>query len=207
MMTTDSVRRQMIEQQIRTWDVFDANVLNAFDSVPRDHFVPADCRKAAYADTEIPLPHGQCMLRPSIIGRMLQALEIQASDNVLDIGTGTGYLAACLAQLAGNVTSIDIFDDFVARLKRISLTPKSTTVSVKCMDAMQELPDGQFDAIAVTGSVSKIDPRFIAALKPGGRLVHRRRRIASENRYAGQSRPDAVVSNPLNYSKPIFLPC
>jgi len=169
-MNTDLVRRQMVEQQIRTWDVFDVNVLNAFSGVPREDFVPADCTNAAYADAEIPLRHEQCMLRPSIVGRMLQALEIQADDNVLEIGTGTGYLTACLAQLASNVTSVEIFDEFAAQAEKNLASAEVENVSVHCMDATQEIPAGKFDVIVVTGSVSQPDDKLIAALNSGGRL-------------------------------------
>ena len=169
-MNNDFVRRQMVEQQIRTWDVFDANVLKVFGNVPRDQFVPDYCINAAYADAEIPLAHQQCMLRPSIVGRILQALEIRADDDVLEVGTGTGYLTACLAQSAGTVTSIDIFDDFVAQASENLSKIAIDNASVQCMDATKELPAGQFDVIVVTGSVSKPDDRMLAALKPEGRL-------------------------------------
>jgi len=169
-MNTDYVRRQMIEQQIRTWEVFDAEVLSAFGDVPRDQFVPTEFRNAAYADDEIPLLHGQCMLRPSIVGRILQALRIQPDDDVLDVGTGTGYLAACLAQVAHKVTSIDLFEDFIVQAEKNLDEAEIENVSVKCMDATLELPDGHFDAIAVTGSVARLDQRYVAALNPGGRL-------------------------------------
>jgi len=169
-MNTDLVRRQMVEQQIRTWDVFDADVLSAFGGVARNHFVPAELRNAAYADDEIPLAHGQCMLRPSIVGRIVQALAIHADDEVLDVGTGTGYLAACLAQVACKVTTIDLFEDFVVQAEKNLDEAEVDNVSAKCMDATKELPDGHFDAIAVTGSVTRLDQRFVAALKPGGRL-------------------------------------
>ncbi len=169
-MNTDIARRQMIEQQIRTWDVFDATALNAFESIPRDLFVPANCRNAAYADTEIPLPHKQCMLRPSIVGRMMQALDIQPNDDVLEIGTGTGYLTACLAQIASHVTSIDIFEDFVAGAEKTLAEIGVDNASVQCMDALAELPVGPFDVIAVTGSVAELCPQFFSALKPGGRI-------------------------------------
>lgn len=165
---TEIVRRQMVEQQIRTWGVFDQSVLDICNGVPRDLFVPPQFADVAYADTEIPLPHGQCMLRPSIIGRILLALRLGRTDNVLEIGTGSGYLTACMAEVAGHVTSIDIFSDMIdtaagklADVDRISL---------HCMDAMQQLPEGPFDAIAVTASVSDSGDRFASALKPGGRL-------------------------------------
>ncbi|MDA0679017.1 MAG: protein-L-isoaspartate O-methyltransferase [Proteobacteria bacterium] len=169
-MNTDSARRQMVEQQIRPWAVSDANVLRAFDYVPRDLFVPANCTNVAYADAEIPLPHGQCMLRPSIEGRMVQSLEIQPYDYVLEIGTGTGYLTACLARNAGHVVSIDLFEDFTARALTNLASVEVDNVTIRCMDAMNELPTGQFDAIAVSGSIDRLDDRFVSALKPGGRL-------------------------------------
>ena len=169
-MNTDFARRQMVEQQIRTWDVLDPGILRAFNAVSREEFVPEECAHVAYADTEIPLPHGQCMLRPNIDGKILQALEIRPGDDVLEIGTGTGYLTACLAEIAGFVTSIDIFDDFVAMARKKLADTGIDNVSLHCMDALAELPEGQFDAIAVTGSVAEVDKRFIEALQPGGRL-------------------------------------
>ena len=137
-MNTDFVRRQMVEQQIRTWDVFDADVLAVFGSVPRDQFVPDSCANAAYADDEIPLPHQQCMLRPSIVGKILQAADICPGDKVLEIGTGTGYLTACLARNAGSVSSIDIFDDFVTQATRSLAALEIENASVQCMDATKE---------------------------------------------------------------------
>jgi protein-L-isoaspartate(D-aspartate) O-methyltransferase len=160
----------MVEQQIRTWDVFDANVLKVFDDVPRDQFVPDYCINAAYADAEIPLAHNQCMLRPSIVGRILQSLEIQPGDDVLESGTGTGYLTACLAQIADNVTSVDLFDDFVAQASENLSALNIDNASVQCMDVTKELPDGHFDVIAVTASVATMDDRLLSALNPGGRL-------------------------------------
>ncbi len=163
-------RQQMVKQQVRVWDVFDQAVLNVLGNVAREQFVPAGCEDVAYADTEIPLPHGQVMLRPIIEGRLLQALALGASDEVLEIGTGTGYLTACLASMSASVSSIDIHEEFVAAANRNLETAGIKNASVQCMDAMAELPDGKFDAIAVTGSVPRIDDRFVAALKPGGRL-------------------------------------
>ena len=169
-MNTDFARRQMVAQQVRVWDVFNQQVLNVLGSVAREQFVPAGCAAVAYADTEIPLAYGQVMLRPIIEGRLLQALDLDAGDQVLEIGTGTGYLTACLARLSASVSSIDIHEDFVAAARRNLETAEISNASVTCMDAMAELPDGKFDAIAVTGSVPRIDERFVNALKPGGRL-------------------------------------
>ena len=163
-------RQQMVKQQVRVWDVFDQAVLNVLGNVAREQFVPAGCENVAYADTEIPLPHGQVMLRPIIEGRLLQALALDAGDQVLEVGTGSGYLTACLASMSASVSSIEIHEEFVAAAIRNLETAEIKNASVQCMDAMAELPGGKFDAIAVTGSVPRIDDRFVAALKPGGRL-------------------------------------
>ncbi len=169
-MSSDIARQQMVEQQIRTWDVFDADILSTFKAVPRDRFVPDDCVHVAYADTEIPLAHGQCMLRPSIVGRLLQAVAPQATDDVLEIGTGTGYLTACLAHQAKSVTSIDIHADFIASATKNLSDTDVHNVALECMDVMAELPDGLYDVIAITCAVPEYHDAYADLLKPGGRL-------------------------------------
>jgi protein-L-isoaspartate(D-aspartate) O-methyltransferase len=169
-MNTDFARQQMVEQQIRAWDVFEVSVLEAIQALPREQFVPPRFAQLAYTDTEIPLQHGQKMMKPIVEGRLLQALELNHSHSVLEIGTGSGYLTACLAALAGDVTSIDYYQDFVdqatGRLSDLGID----NVTIECMDAMAALPEGRFDAIAVTGSMPKPDQRLLASLKPGGRM-------------------------------------
>jgi len=169
-MNIESVRRQMVEQQIRTWDVFDPSLLSAFHGIPRHQFVPEEYADVAYADTEIPLPHGQCMLRPNIVGRMLQAVNIVKSDRVLEIGTGTGYVTACLAQLADSVTSIDIYPEFVDSAAKRLADLGIDKVALECMDAVDRLPGGKFDAMIISASTPELDMRFVDALNPGGRL-------------------------------------
>lgn len=169
-MNPEMARRQMVQQQVRAWDVFDQQVLDVLNSVARENFVPAGFHDVAYADTEIPLGYGQVMLRPVIEGRLLQALRLEADDQVLEIGTGSGYLAACLALMCASVTSIDIHEDFIVSATENLEVGDVKNVTLHCMDAAKELPEGKFDAIAVTGSVARIDERFVAALKPGGRL-------------------------------------
>ena len=110
-MNLDSMRQQMLNQQIRTWDVLDERVLGVLRETPREAFVPEAEIELAFADTEIPLPHGQCMMAPKIEARLLQELAIDADDTALEIGTGSGYLTACLARLAGAVTSLEFFPD------------------------------------------------------------------------------------------------
>src|ERR1700749_3974898 len=110
-MLTANAREQMIEQQVRAWDVLDERLLGIFRKIPRDHFAPAEHRYLAYADCEVPLPKGQHMLRPSVTGRLLQALELTGTERVLEIGAGSGFLTACLATAAAHVQSIEIFPE------------------------------------------------------------------------------------------------
>lgn len=169
-MDIDSAREKMIEQQVRAWDVFDPAVLGVLGKIPRERFVPRDFAAHAFADTEIPIGHGEAMMTPTVEGRLLQALELQGGERVLEIGTGTGFVTACLAQLAQHVTSIDIHDDFLKRAGENLADAGIDNVELTRMDAIEELPAGKFDAIAVTGSIQVFEPRFVEALNIGGRL-------------------------------------
>jgi protein-L-isoaspartate(D-aspartate) O-methyltransferase len=169
-MDTEFARRQMLLQQIRARDVNDSQVLDVMSDVARENFVPAGFRHLAFADTEIPLGHGQKMMTPIVEGRMLQSLAIEASDNVLEIGTGSAYITACLAKLASSVCSVDVFEDFLSSAATKLKEAGVANVELACMDACQGLPAGEFDAIAVTASLPHVDPRFASALRPGGRL-------------------------------------
>ena len=169
-MDTDFARQQMVEQQVRASDVLDPDVLQVLKDIPREQFVPIGYEALAFADIEIPIGHGQTMMTPTIEGRVLQALKPGAGDQVLEVGTGTGFLTACLARLASHVTSIDIYQDFLdAARANIEDSGLGNTTLLQ-MDATGLLPDGPFDVIAVTGSIETFDPRFAAALAPGGRL-------------------------------------
>src|SRR6266852_8150124 len=123
MLTAES-REQMIEQQVRAWDVLDERVLNIFRKVPREQFAPEQQRFRAYADAEIPLPKGQHMLRPSVAGRLLQALELTGTERVLEIGAGSGFITACLAAVSAHVESIEIFPE-LAELAKSNLATLS----------------------------------------------------------------------------------
>ncbi len=169
-MNKDFARQQMIEQQVRAWDVFDVNVLDALKEVPRELFVPEGFAALAFADSEIPIGHGQMMMTPTIEGRALQALALAGGENVLEIGTGSGFLTAVLAKLSAHVTSIDIYDDFLDAARRRLEDCEVDNVELIKMDGMKELPGGTFDAIVVTGSIQTFDSRFAEALNPGGRL-------------------------------------
>ena len=161
---------QMVRQQVRASEVLDTHILDVFAEIARHEFVPERYHELAYADTRIPLPHGECMMMPSEEGHLLQALDIKPGDTVLEVGTGSGYLTVCLAKLASQVTSIDIHEDFIAPAKELLIDAGIANVSVACMDAMKQLPDGQFDIIAVTGSLPIYDDRFAQSLAIGGRL-------------------------------------
>ena len=170
-MNIDFARQQMIDQQVRAWTVLDPEVLSVLASTPRERFVPPDYEALAFADAEIPLGHGQSMMTPTVEGRMLQALELTGDEHVLEIGTGSGFLTACLAKLGKFVTSIDLYDDFVQDATRKLEETGIDNVELLSMDAMRDLPGGPFDAIVVTGSIETMNPRFVDALAPGGRLV------------------------------------
>jgi protein-L-isoaspartate(D-aspartate) O-methyltransferase len=169
-MNFEAARAQMLGQQVRAWEVLDDRVLGVMQATPRELFVPESERELAFADTEIPLGHGQSMLAPKIEGRLLQALRLEPSDEVLEIGTGSGYLTACLARLARHVTSVDIFPDFVAsagaRLRQHGIR----NVNLSTADGLTLPQSRQFDALAVTGSVPTLTEHFTSMLKPYGRL-------------------------------------
>ena len=169
-MNIDYARLQMVNQQVRGWNVYDEDVLAMLKELPREHFVPEGFESLAFADTAIPLGHGEHMMSPTIEGRLLQALSLRGSENVLEIGTGSGFMTACLARLGASVTSIDIYDDFVASAARKLESAGIDNVTLLEMDATRSLPDGSFDAIAVTGSVQTLDQRFVEALAPHGKL-------------------------------------
>jgi protein-L-isoaspartate(D-aspartate) O-methyltransferase len=170
-MLTDVAREQMVDQQVRTWDVLDERVLDAIRSVPRERFVPPAWRELAFADCEIGLPCGKRMLRPMLVGRILQALELRGDEQVLEIGTGSGYLSACLGRLAARVRSLELHAQ-LAELARVNLqaaTP-SLAIDVSTADGLQLDEQSRYDAIVVTACLPIYQPRFERALRTGGRL-------------------------------------
>ena len=169
-MNTQYARLQMVNQQVRGWNVYDEHVLAMLKKLPREHFVPEGFESLAFADTAVPLGHGETMMTPTLEGRLLQALGLDGDENVLEIGTGSGFMTACLATLASHVTSIDIYADFVDSAAARLANENIENVELLQMDGMRELPEGSFDAIAVTGSIQSFDPRFVEALSPHGRL-------------------------------------
>ena len=167
----EQARFNMIEQQIRTWDVLDQRVLDVMNSVPREQFVPEHYRSLAFADTNIPLGHEQVMMAPKLEGRLLQALAITADDAVLEIGTGSGYLTACLARLGKHVTSLDITADFTTAAAAKLEAQGISNVTLETLDAAEGIEsEKRYDVIAVTGSLPLLQQQFQKNLAVGGRL-------------------------------------
>lgn len=163
-------REQMVEQQVRAWDVLDSRVLDVLRKVSREAFVPAEYRDLAYADTAIPLGHGVSMMPPMLVGRLLQALSIKKDDQVLEVGTGSGFLCACLANMAARVHSIDIHEELTAEAGRRLDEQGIQNVRLETRDANTLDEQSAYDVIAVTGSLPKNTGNFEKALKTGGRL-------------------------------------
>jgi protein-L-isoaspartate(D-aspartate) O-methyltransferase len=170
MMDINSARRQMIEQQVRAWAVLDPAVLETMSMVPREEFVPVAYRELAFADTQVPLGHGQSMLAPMLEGRILQALELHPDDAVLEVGTGSGYFAACLGALARTVTSFEIYPDLAGSARANLARTGTANVTVEVADALSRTDLGRYDVVVLTGSLPLYDARFEQMLTDGGRL-------------------------------------
>ena len=172
-MTIDysQARELMVEQQVRPWDVLDFRVLDVLATLPRENYLPDAYRALAYADLEIPLGHGQKMMKPVVEGRTLQALLLEPGEEVLEIGTGSGYLSACLGALAREVVSLEINPELASRARaQLDASGHGSNIRIENVDALHYQTDRRFDAICVTGAVDSVPERFLSWLKPGGRL-------------------------------------
>ncbi len=167
---TEQARFNMIQQQIRPWDVMDNRVLDAMMSVPREKYVPDAYVGLAYADIEIPINADQVMMAPKVVGRMLQALNVQPGKPVLEVGTGTGYVTACMAQLGAEVRSMEIDED-LQQQAAANLRAQGVSAKLQTGDGLGRSAY-DYDAIAVTGSVPSADAleTLLSQLAPGGRL-------------------------------------
>jgi protein-L-isoaspartate(D-aspartate) O-methyltransferase len=163
-------REQMIEQQVRAWDVLDARVLEVLRQVPRALFTPANQRYRAYADVEVPLPCGQHMLRPSVVGRLLQAVLPAAAEQVLVIGAGSGFVTACLRAIAARVSSLELYPELADAARRNLALLGMRDVAVVDADALTGERGERYDVIAITASLPIYDERFERMLNIGGRL-------------------------------------
>jgi protein-L-isoaspartate(D-aspartate) O-methyltransferase len=169
-MNLRTAREQMVEQQVRAWDVLDERVLQTMLQVQREEFAPLRYRDVAFADSAIPLPHGQMMLPAKVHGRILQALAVSDGDVSLEVGAGSGYLSACLGKLASRVRSLEIFPELAEQARANLLAARINNVSVETADGMQLNEQSAYDVIAVSGSLPIYDERFQQALRIGGRL-------------------------------------
>lgn len=170
-MDFETARFNMVEQQIRPWEVLDPNVLNACAQVPREAFVPENYRQLAFSDTEIDIGHGQAMMAPKIEARLLQALDVRRTDRVLEIGTGSGYLSALLASLAAHITSIEIFDDLATRAKHNLRQGGISNIALHVGDGLDGWSTAEpYDVIVVTGSTPARRPLIEQQLSINGRM-------------------------------------
>ncbi len=170
-MNIEQARYNMVEQQIRPWDVLDQDVLDLLLKLRREDFVPEAHRALAFVDMEIPLGHGQFMWTPKLEARVLQELAIRPTDRVLEIGTGSGYLTALLAARAAEVVSVDILPEFTAAATQTLRAHGIHNVTLQTRDAASEAPDYfGFDVIVLTGSTPLLSDAFRRSLKVGGRL-------------------------------------
>ncbi|MGD8571263.1 MAG: protein-L-isoaspartate O-methyltransferase [Gammaproteobacteria bacterium] len=170
-MDMEQARFNMIEQQIRPAEVLDSKVLTVIAEVPREFFVPAAYRELAFSDTNIPLPNGQEMMSPIQEARLLQALDIKSTDNILEIGTGSGYLTALLATLGKQVTSVEIDQELSNSAAQKLRQQNKTNVTLEVGDGAAGWPgNGPYDVIAVTGSMPMLNDNFKQQLEVGGRL-------------------------------------
>jgi protein-L-isoaspartate(D-aspartate) O-methyltransferase len=170
-MNFERARYNMVEQQVRTWEVLDSKVLDILEDIQREDFVPVKHRKLAFADLNIPLAHDQVMMKPIIEGRMLQALELRLDESVLEIGTGSGFVTACLSRLARHVVSVEIFDDLAATAARTLEEKEVHNLELFTGDVMNGWqPEQAHDVVVVTGSILTVPEHIRGWVNPGGRL-------------------------------------
>jgi protein-L-isoaspartate(D-aspartate) O-methyltransferase len=170
-MDIEQARFNMIEQQIRPWDVRDTNVLDVIQSVPREAFVSEKHQSLAFADLEIPIGQNQVMMSPKVEARMLQALAVSADDNILEIGTGSGFITACLAKMGDHVTTCEYFDELSSSAQRRLQKQQMDNIDFIVGDIFSQLNTLEtYDIIAITGSVPDELNSFSKLLRENGRL-------------------------------------
>lgn len=171
-MNFEQARFNMIEQQIRPWEVLDPTVLATLGQLKREDFVPAAYRELAFADLELPIAAGQTMLAPRVEARFLQELALKKTDKVLEIGTGTGYMAALLAALTEHVVTVEINPELAATAKQNLANAGIDNVSIEIGDGAQGWSArGPYDVIVVSGSLPEVPPALLQQLRRGGRLA------------------------------------
>ncbi|MFZ0789656.1 MAG: protein-L-isoaspartate O-methyltransferase [Chromatiaceae bacterium] len=171
--SSETARFNMIQQQVRPWRVLDDRVLDVMAEIGREHFVPDAYQGLAYADIEVPIAEGRAMLAPGVVGRMLQALNVQSGEKVLEIGTGTGYVAACLSRLGGPVVGVEIDPELAAGARERLAALGLTRIEILEADALAgPIAGAPFNVIAVNGSLPTAEPLALLEdqLALGGRL-------------------------------------
>jgi protein-L-isoaspartate(D-aspartate) O-methyltransferase len=171
-MNLEQARLNMVESQIRTWEVLDQTVLDLLLTIRREEFVPAKYRELAFADMEIPLGHGEMMLAPKMEARMIQELGVRKTDKILEIGTGSGYVTALLAKLGGQVVSVERINEFSQSATRKIAGHGLQNVQLHVGDGAEGWPaQAPYDVILLTGSVPLLSESFQGQLASGGRLL------------------------------------
>lgn len=171
-MNIEQARFNMIEQQIRPWNVLDQDVLDLLVVVKREEFVPAACKALAFVDTEIPLPGGEFMFTPKLEARLLQEVMLKKHENVLEIGAGSGYMAALLAHKARHVTTIEISPELKAMAEKNLAQAGVTNVTVEQGDGSTGWAKGApYDVIVISGALEVLPEEFLAQIKVGGRIA------------------------------------
>ncbi len=171
-MNTQQARFNMVEQQIRPWQVLDPQVLTVLSNVQRELFVPQAYQAMAYTDTDIPLGHGQAMLHPRVAARLMHDLHLTGAEKVLEIGTGSGYMTALLAGRAQRVVSLEINAELANTARSNLQRAGITNVDVRVADGSAGAAgDAPFDAIVLSGSVSEVPQALLQQLKVGGHLI------------------------------------
>ena len=164
-------RFNMIEQQIRTWEVLDQDVLDLLNEIHREEFIPDAYKNLALADTSIPIGHDQTTMAPKFEARILQSLDVESDESVLEIGTGCGYFTALLASSTRQVKSVDIFPDFIEAASEKIAKTKLTNIELESCDAYTLLEKSErYDIVVFTASLSSMDERFLTLLNDNGRL-------------------------------------
>ncbi len=163
-------RETMVEQQVRPWDVSEPRILDTLARLPRECFVAEAHRALAYSDLPLPLGHGESMMKPVLEGRVLQALSLAAGEDVLEIGTGSGYLSACLGSLARDVVSLEFHPDLAQTARERLQAQGINNVRIETVDALHWDNERRFDAICVGGATASIPVQFLKWLRPGGRI-------------------------------------
>ncbi|MCK5666240.1 MAG: protein-L-isoaspartate O-methyltransferase [Thiotrichaceae bacterium] len=170
-MNFEIARHNMIEQQIRPWNVIDPVVLDVLEAIPRENYVPDEMKESAFSDVELPISHDQLMLSPKIEAKILQAVQVQKTDNVLEIGTGSGYMTALLAQLADKVCSVEIHEPLSQQAQEKLTEEGFDNVTFVVADAARGFDqNAPYDVIILTGSVPQLPEAYKQSLKKGGRL-------------------------------------